>query len=44
MSWKRRAMRIGAIPSDQSLLRLFVTIMTDINEEWITERKYMAWR
>ena len=44
MSWKRRAMRIGEISSDQSLLRLVVTIMMDINEEWITGRKHMAWR
>jgi putative transposase len=33
--------KIGAFPSEQSLLRLVVTIMMDINEEWITGRKYM---
>ena len=33
--------KIGVFPSEQSLLRLVVTIMMDINEEWITGRKYM---
>ena len=39
--FKRRTKKIGAFPSEQSLLRLVVTIMMDINEEWITGRKYM---
>ena len=38
---KRRTKKIGAFPSEQSLLRLVVTIMMDINEEWITGRRYM---
>jgi len=38
---KRRTKKIGAFPSEQSLPRLVVTIMMDINEEWITGRKYM---
>ena len=38
---KRRTKKIGALPSEQSLLRLVVTIMMDINEEWITGRRYM---
>ncbi|MHB8560136.1 MAG: hypothetical protein ACYDAP_03085 [Thermoplasmataceae archaeon] len=33
--------KIGAFPSKQSLLRIVLTIMMDINEEWITGRKYM---
>jgi len=33
--------RYRAFPSEQSLLRPVVTIMMDINEEWITGRKYM---
>ena len=39
--FKRRTRKIGAFPSEQCLLRLVVTIMMDINEEWITGRKYM---
>ena len=41
LEFKRRTRKIGAFPSEQSLLRLVVTIMMDINEEWITGRKYM---
>ena len=41
LEFKRRTRKIGAFPSEQSLLRLVVTIMTDINEEWITGRKCM---
>ena len=37
----RRTRKIGAFPSEQSLLRLVVTIMMDINEEWITGRNCM---
>ena len=40
-AFKMKTKKIGAFPSDQPLLRLIVTIMMDINEEWITERKYM---
>ena len=36
LEFKRRTKRIGAFPSDQSLSRLVVTKMMDINEEWIT--------
>ena len=41
LRFKMKTKKIGAFPSDQPLLRLIVTIMMDINEEWITERKYM---
>ena len=41
LEFKRRTKKIGAFPSEQSLLRLVVSIMIDINEEWITGRKYM---
>ena len=41
LEFKRRTRKIGAFQSEQSLLRLIVTIMMDINEEWITGRKYM---
>ena len=41
LEFKRRTRKIGAFPSDQSLMRLVVSIMMDINEEWITGRKYI---
>ncbi|MGC9294936.1 MAG: transposase, partial [Thermoplasmata archaeon] len=41
LEFKRRTKKIGAFPSEQSLLRLVVTIMMDINEEWITGRRYI---
>ncbi len=41
LEFKRRTRKVGAFPSDQSLLRLVVSIMMDINEEWITGRKYI---
>lgn len=42
LEFKRRTGKIGAFPSDQSLLSLAGSIMMDINEEWITGRKYMT--
>ncbi len=41
LEFKRRKKKIRAIPSEQSLLRLVVTIMIDINEEWRTGRRYI---
>ena len=41
LEFKRRTKNIGAFPSEQSLLRLVVTIMMDINEEWITGRRHI---
>ena len=41
LEFKRRTKKIGAFPSEQSLLRLVVSIMMDIKEEWITGRRYM---
>ncbi len=41
LEFKRRTKKIGAFPSEQSLPILVVTIMTDINEEWVTGRKYI---
>ena len=38
---KRWTKKIGAVPSEQSLMRLVVTKMMHINEEWITGRKYI---
>lgn len=37
---KRRSRSAGAFSNDQSLLRIAVCIMMDINEEWMTGRKY----
>lgn len=39
---KRRSRVIGAFPSDQSFMRLGVSILIDINEEWMTTRKYLS--
>ena len=39
---KRRTRKIGTFPSEQSLLRLTVSILMDINEEWVTGRKYLS--
>jgi len=39
---KRRSRVIGAFPSDGSLLRLGVAILMNINEEWLTGRKYLS--
>jgi len=39
---KRRTKKIGAFPSDDSLLRLAVSILIDINEEWITGSRYLS--
>jgi transposase-like protein len=38
---KRRSRVVGAFPNDSSLLRLGVAILMDINEEWLTGRKYL---
>jgi transposase-like protein len=39
---KRRSRVAGAFSNDESLLRLAVCIMMDINEEWITGKKYLS--
>ena len=39
---KRRSRTIGAFLNDASLLRLAGTILMDINEEWITSRRYLS--
>jgi putative transposase len=39
---KRRSRVAGAFSNDQSLLRVAVCLMMDINEEWITGRKYLS--
>ena len=39
---KRRTRVVGAFPNDESLLRLVVSLLIDINEEWITGRRYLS--
>jgi hypothetical protein len=39
---KRRSRVIGAFPNDASLLRLAVSILMDVNEEWVTGRRYLS--
>ena len=39
---KRRSRVVGAFPDDASLLRLGGAILMDINEEWLTGRKYLS--
>ncbi len=38
---KRRSKVVGAFPNEESLLRLVVSILIDINEEWITGNRYL---
>jgi len=38
---KRRSRVVGAFPNDESLLRLAVSILMNIDEEWITGRRYL---
>jgi len=33
---------VGAFPDQQSVLRLAVSILIDINEDWITGNKYIV--
>jgi transposase-like protein len=39
---KRRSRKIGALPTDASLIRLTGSILIDINEEWITDNRYLS--
>ena len=39
---KRRSKVAGAFPNAESLMRLAVSILIDINEEWITGRRYLS--
>ncbi len=39
---KRRTRVVGAFPSDQSFMRLGVSILIDINEDWMTNKKYLC--
>ena len=39
---KRRTRVVGAFPNDDSLLRLAGAVLMDINEEWVTGKKYLT--
>lgn len=39
---KRRSRVIGAFPNDNALVRLAGSLLMDINEEWITGRRYLS--
>jgi transposase-like protein len=39
---KRRSRVAGAYSNDQSLLKVAVCIMMDINEDWITGKRYLS--
>jgi transposase-like protein len=39
---KRRSRVVGAFPSESSFMRLGVSILIDINEEWMTAKKYLS--
>jgi len=38
---KRRTKVVGAFPNEESLLRLVGSILMEINEEWVIDRKYL---
>lgn len=39
---KRRTKKVGAFTNDASLMRLAVSILIDINEDWITGNRYLS--
>ena len=39
---KRRTKVVGAFPNEESLLRLVGSILMNINEEWVTGRRYLT--
>ena len=39
---KRRTKKTGAFPKGASLLRLTVSLLMDIDEEWVTGRRYLS--
>ena len=39
---KRRSRVVGAFPSDESFMRLGVSILIDINEEWMITKRYLS--
>ena len=39
---KRRTKKVGNFPSENSLLRLAISVLIDINEEWILGNRYLS--
>lgn len=39
---KRRTKVVGVFPNEESLLRLVGSVLMDVNEEWVTGRKYLT--
>jgi len=39
---KRRTVVVGVFPNEESLLRQVGSILMEINEEWITGRRYLT--
>ena len=39
---KRRSKVVGAFPNQESVLRLAISILIDINEDWITGNRYIV--
>jgi transposase-like protein len=39
---KRRSKVVGAFPNKESVLKLVVSILIDINEDWITGNRYIV--
>ena len=39
---KRKSIVFGAFPNEESLLRLVVSVLIDIDEEWITGNRYLS--
>jgi len=39
---KRRTRVMGAFPSEHALLRSAGSILRDINEEWVTGKRYLS--
>ncbi|MDN7025658.1 hypothetical protein FGU65_12300 [Methanoculleus sp. FWC-SCC1] len=38
---KRRAKVVGVFPNEESLFRLVGSILMDVNEDWVTGKKYL---
>lgn len=39
---KHRTKKVGAFTNDVSMLRLAISILIDINEDWITGNRYLS--
>jgi len=39
---KRRSKKVGAFPNSGSFMRVAISILIDINEEWVTGKRYLS--